>query len=335
MFLITNIIWVINLSEPSHLIRGYEKLTYQFIVMLAVVSAAYLFSYKSIDYTFLGLVLFNSISIIFALKKTGIADSLEDIHTFLVTFGDAQGFMKLLELHDVTFCFGMFALYYIFFDRKRRWGYACVSIFFFLIGLKRIGITAFVVAAFFCLITKLREKAALRNISLLIGFTIMILGFIYIIITYDNIFSQIMNNFGIDTMGRNDLYDFVKDYYYIGVTYKGQGFEFITLLFQNAKYGALNMSKIGALHNGFLTVYIEFGFLGFFIWEGFWLVSHMSWITKFGQEVLRLYLILTIYLFITYLTDNTAFYFYTGIIYRLLPLALAIQFKQEDTREHI
>ena len=57
-------------------------------------------------------------------------------------------------------------------------------------------------------------------------------------------------------MGRNDLYDFVKKFYYIGITYKGQGFEFITLLFQNAEYGTLNMSKIGALHNGFLTVYI-------------------------------------------------------------------------------
>lgn len=131
-------------------------------------------------------------------------------------------------------------------------------------------------------------------------------------------------------MGRNDLYDFVKEFYYIGITYKGQGFEFITLLFQNAEYGTLNMAKIGALHNGFLTVYIEFGFIGFFIWNGFWLLSHMNWISRYGKETLRLYLVLTLYLFITYLTDNTAFYFYTGIIYRLLPLAFALHFRQED-----
>lgn len=330
IFLITNIIWVMNLSEIENILRGYEKFAYQLIVIFAVISACYLFKEKTVDYTFFGFVLFNCISILMALKRTGLAAAIEDIRTFLTTFGDANGFMKLLELHDAAFCFGMFALYYILFDSRKRWGYRFISLFFFLLGFKRIGIAAFMVAILASFLTKRMAKEALRNACLLTGFIIMILGFIYIIITYDDIFSQIMNFFGINTMGRNDLYDFVKKFYYIGITYKGQGFEFITLLFQNAEYGTLNMSKIGALHNGFLTVYIEFGFTGFFIWNGFWLLSHMNWISRYGKETLRLYLVLTLYLFITYLTDNTAFYFYTGIIYRLLPLAFALHFRQED-----
>lgn len=321
LFILSNLIWVINLTDVTNIIRGYEKFAYQLITILAVISACYMFKERAIDLTFFGFVLFNILSIVFAIQKVGIQTAINDFIYFLKTFGAATGFMKYLELHDVTFCFGMFALYYFLVKESNRIPKMLIALFFFGIGYKRIGALAFIVCIVIATILKRKSFEMIKNVSVVAGILIMLLGFIYIIITHADIFNQLMSFFNINTMGRNELAEFIKDYYDIDILYPGRGFEFITVLFQSAKYGTLNMAKIGALHNGYLTVYIEFGFIGFFLWESFWLIWQMIWIRKYSREVLLTYMILTIYLFITYLTDNTAFYFYTCIVYRLIPMA--------------
>ncbi len=124
-------------------------------------------------------------------------------------------------------------------------------------------------------------------------------------------------------MGRNDLFLFINDYYTVSPRFTGRGFEYITLLMRTAQHSYIDMATTGAIHNDYITVFLEFGFFGYFIWTGYWLVWHPLWTERFGHKAVLAQLLVSVYLFVTYLTDNTAFYFSTGIVARLMPMAFA------------
>ena len=335
MFIMTSILYVVQKATVRHIVRGYEKLAFQTLTVLISVAAFYMFGRKAMDYTFYGFVLFYLISIALALVKTGFSGAWSSICLFVTSFGNATGFMKLLELHDAVFAFGMFIIYYLLKGVKKNIIPFCAAVFFFLIGFKRIGIAGVVLALAMYLILRKKPKHVFA-VSLILGGLCMLTGFAYIAVIKYNIFGAVMNRLNLNTMGRVDLYNFINDYYRIGVTYIGKGFEYITLLMQSVKKaGYLNLEHIGALHNGYLTVYIEFGFFGYFLWTGFWLLWNPVWTKRRACCALLAQLLVTAYLFITYITDNTAFYFSTGIVARLLPMVFAQELRKVEPETHM
>ena len=126
-----------------------------------------------------------------------------------------------------------------------------------------------------------------------------------------------MNYFEVDTMGRNEVYGFIEKYYDISLGFLGYGFEYTTVILQQIQQTNPEL-KIGvlALHNNILTVYIELGFLGFWAWIVY------TW-------VFLLFFLSELYIFITYTTDNTLYYYYTSFILRLLPAAYAFHIPYE------
>jgi len=79
-----------------------------------------------------------------------------------------------------------------------------------------------------------------------------------------------------------------------------------------------------ALHNNILTIYIELGFLGFWAWMIYTWVFQVNWmINHWGEKTGMLFFLCEMYIFITYTTDNTLYYFFTSLVLRLMPLAYA------------
>lgn len=324
--LITTFIWIYRIESIDNILRGYEKLGYQIITICVAGSAVYLFGKNSIDYTVDAFIVFSIGAICLALKQTGVDTAIEDIKYFINSFGDATGFMKLLELHDSSFVFGFFILYYLFFEKKSlnismR---LVLCIIFFLVGFKRIAITALSITILlgFC-ISKIKDLRIKSNVITVGGISICILGFLYIIAVRFELFQLITNEMEINTMGRNELYQFMEPYYKISPLFVGRGFEFITQLFKTETHETLNLARIGALHNGYLTQYIELGFFGFWYWIGYRCIFMMNYIQKYGIRTKLLYFICMLYISITYLTDNTAWYFFTSIALVLIPMAYA------------
>ncbi len=71
-----------------------------------------------------------------------------------------------------------------------------------------------------------------------------------------------------------------------------------------------NMATIKALHNDFMKLYIDLGFSGFIVWCSYWLMYiPRKLIKRFDPEVSYSCLLIIIYSFITYMTDNTEGYF--------------------------
>ena len=331
--LITTFIWIYRTESVSNIMRGYEKLVYQVITVCVAGAAVYLFGKKSIDYTVDAFILFNLGAICLSLKQTGIEQAVKDINYFISSLGDAEGFMKLLELHDSSFVFGLFILYYVFFERKNLNTIfrLMLCLVFFIIGFKRIAIAAlFVVIIYTCILNGIKDKRLKSMVISISGIIICILGFLYIIGVRFELFQLITNKMEINTMGRNELYHFIEPYYDISLLYVGRGFEFITQLFKIETHETLNLARIGALHNGYLTQYIELGFLGFWYWIGFRCTYVLNWMKKYGIQTKQLYFICILYLSITYLTDNTAWYFFTSTVFALIPMAYAYEQNRKD-----
>ncbi|MCR4622153.1 MAG: O-antigen ligase family protein [Clostridiales bacterium] len=319
MFVMTSLIYFVQGADRALIMRGYEKLAFQAFTVFITISAFYIFGQKAVDHTFWGFVLFYVINIIFALFRYGITPALHSIRDFIVSFGQANGFMKALELHDAVFAFGVFIIYYYLEGVKKHPVKFALAVLFFLLGFKRIGALAILVALPLGSLLK-RYIRDLKKAGLILGVTIVLAGFAYIAFVKLGGFSALTRLLGINSMGRDAIYDFVEDCYTLSPSFLGRGFEYITQLFKNSTHPSLNLANIAAVHNSYLTVFIEFGFFGYFLWTGYWLVWHHGWTARFGKKVMLAQLLVSVYLFVTYLTDNTSFYFSTGLVARLMPM---------------
>ena len=320
-------LWIVNLESIDFIFRGISKFVYQFLVLLVIFSGVYLFGERAIHATFYGLALANAVIMFINLNKFGLPASVESIMDLFRGAEAQQGFAKSMEIHEVTFTFGFFVIYFIFFAKHTRERIADIAIaaFFFMLGWKRIAFAALPVAILAAVIMGLMSPKTRRRFMMVVAWGFVIFSFVYVVATRTGIFEYVTNTLEIDTMGRNEVYSYIEKYYDISLTFIGYGFEYTTVVLQrimltepNAHLGVL------ALHNNILTEYIELGFVGFWAWLLYTWVFQLRWMLRhWGEKVAMLFFLSEMYIFITYMTDNTLYYYYTSMTLRLMPMAYA------------
>ena len=324
-------IFVSNKAEMSWIKTGTVKALYQVITVLVAVCAVYLFGKRAVDYTFYGFVAFNVLSIFLAAKDTGsVSEIVSSINHFISSGGDAVGFMKHLELHDVTFSFGIFMIHYFMCglrDKTIRKHFFVATAFFFL-GYKRIGIGAAALSILiYIVMTNGSQKRAVALGRLFMwGFAIS--GFLFIVLVRYGVFQETMDALRIDMSGRKNLYEYMQNFYSISPLFKGYGLESVKFILAQAgdlKINETYISRLSAVHNDYLRMYIELGFWGFLLWEGYIFVWLPERLKRYGKETYISYIAITIYLAFTYFTDNTAMFFLVSIVYRLVPMHFAVK----------
>ena len=142
--LVSMYIWITDFSKVASISRAGQKILFQTITIIYAVFMCYLFEDRAINYLFFSMCATNTAIILLEMPKYGIKESIASVVTCLVTFGEAEGFVRALEIHDITFLFGQFFIYYVMFapkstaseKRLRRAG-MILSLFFILLGLKR------------------------------------------------------------------------------------------------------------------------------------------------------------------------------------------------------
>lgn len=218
----------------------------------------------------------------------------------------------------MTFLEGIFVLYYLFFSpketkqqRTRNWVLA---------GMKRILLPALVVSAFY--IWVLRRSHAKEKLIMLTGVAWVTLFWVYLYLVHTGAISRLLNAVGINMMGRDYIWSLAKDYYQFsaylhraGVRGGGRhGHRFYEIGLIDVAY---------PLHNDILKVFVELGFPGLCFWCAFlYLILPWYWTKRYGPEAGILYFAILNPLSMTYLTDNTAFYFWCTMGLRMIPLAV-------------
>ena len=332
--LVSLYIWITDLSQAASVSRAGQKILFQTIIIVYCVFMCYLFEDRAVNYMFFGMCAANTAIILLEMPKYGFQESVSSVVTCLVTFGEAEGFVRALEIHDITFLFGQFFIYYMMFAPKgtkpekriRRLG-VILSIFFMLVGLKRSVLPAVILV---CVIVKLiRKTRKPGKLVMAAGISLFLFFFLYLYLTRSGILVSFLESLGIDMMGRDILWKLPNDYYELSPFWKGLGFEGVTDLV-NTWYRSGLINHPFPLHNDILKIFIELGALGFTLWAGINYILYPSyWMKQYDTETGLLYMAILAYMSVTYLTDNTAFYFWSCIGLKLIPMSYSYRIREK------
>ena len=333
--LISMFIWITDFSQTGSIVRAGEKIVFQTITILYTVFLCYLLEERAVNWLFFGMCAANAGIALLEMPKYGIAQSVSSVITCLVTFGEAEGFVRALEIHDITFLFGQFFIYYMMFAPKssrkdkriRRLGIA-LSIFFILLGLKRSVLPAVFVVCIYVKLLRFAKKPG--KFLLATGIGLAVFFWFYLYLTRSGILVAFLESLGIDMMGRDVLWSLPNKYYELSLFWKGLGFEAVTdLVNQWHQAGLINRAY--PLHNDILRIFIELGALGFLLWEGiFYILYPAYWMRRHDMQTGMLYMAVLLYMTVTYLTDNTAFYFWSCIGLRLIPMSYSYRIRKSE-----
>ncbi|MBQ3371755.1 MAG: O-antigen ligase family protein [Oscillospiraceae bacterium] len=324
--LVSMYIWITDFSKAASIGRAGQKILFQTITIIYAVFMCYLLEDRAINYLFFSMCATNTAIMLLEMPKYGFAASVSSVVTCIVTFGEAEGFVRALEIHDITFLFGQFCIYYLMFapktttseKRLRRWG-VILSLFFMLVGLKRSTLPAVLLVCVYIKLLRMTRKPG--KLILATGIGLFLFSYLYLYLTRSGILVAFLESLGIDMMGRDVLWSLPNKYYTLSPFWKGLGFEGVTDLV-NTWYKEGLINRAYPLHNDFLKIFIELGAVGFTLWAGInYILYPAYWMMRYDTETGMLYMAILAYMTVTYLTDNTAFYFWSCIGLRLIPMS--------------
>ena len=333
--LISMYIWITDFSQTSSISRAGQKILYQTITIVYAVFMCYLFEEKAVHYLFFSMCAANTSIMLLEMPKYGFVESITSVVKCIVTFGEAEGFVRALEIHDITFLFGQFFIYYMMFapngtkaEKRLKWCCVLLSAFFLLVGLKRSTLPAVLLVCLYVLL--LRRMRTPRKLILATGIGLFLFFYLYLYLTRSGILVSFLESLGIDMMGRDVLWSLPNDYYTLSPLWKGLGFEGVTELV-NMWYREGLINRAYPLHNDILKIFIELGAFGFTLWAGInYIVYPNYWMKKHNSETGLLYMAILAYMTVTYLTDNTAFYFWCSIGLKLIPMSYSYRIQKAE-----
>ena len=329
-------IWLVDFQSLNYISRGCSSVLYHIISLFMVCSAVYLFEEKAIEYTLYSMVSANMLIVLYSLKLYGVSAFLSGLILFIKTGGiETTPAIKTLEVHDLTFAFGLYIIYYLTLEtQKKKKLYLIPVLICYGLGYKRIGVMGAAAAvAFHMLLCRLKEETQKKIISAAAVSSVG-LCFLYVYIIRSEWFNRIVEYFQMDTMGRKELYDYFKNIYEFSPKFMGNGLghvtRYISILTEEG-VGIFGKHVFGGMHNDIVTLYIELGFWGFAFWAWYNLRFRIKWIMEqYGLKIARPLIYGTIYTFVTYATDNTVFYCYINTLFMLLPMAYALKIRHEE-----
>lgn len=329
------IIWILNFSNSDSMIQGVSKIIFQTIAVFCAISTVYLFGSKAIDYFAIGLCITNALIMLLEIPNYGISESINSLITCIKTFGDVEGYARALEIHDLTFVFGQLVIYYAAFaptdtkpEKKKRLLLFLLCTFFFIVGMKRIAIPAVVLIVLVAALFK--NKKINFTVYIFLGLAWIAFFFVYIYLARTGKINDVMKAIGLNGMGREYLWQMASKEYTFSVTYLGKGFEYVDSIVAKWYEGGL-INHPYPFHNDILKVFVELGFPGFIFWSvSQYIVIPIFWSKFAGEKVAFLYFCELSYMTATYLTDNTAFYFWSTISLRLIVMCYVFVVKEKE-----
>lgn len=310
------VIWIVDFQTTDYMIRGTQNIIYMLTNILYLCAAFYLFGKKAVYYTFYAMCMANMAVFIEVGMSDGFGLLFKQYFVLLTSFANVTGdTIRKMELHDMVFGWGPMIIYFVMARGEKFWKrMACmaVSVFFFTLGLKRIGAAAVVLAILLGFLYMKLKTVNKRRLYIIFPLVFIVLAFGYVVTVKTGVFVDFVDKLGINLLGRESIFMSYDNYYEISPTFIGNGIRFIY------NHGVTE-GDIGAIHNVFLELYIEVGFVMWFIWMWYDLRYRAKWMAKrYTYDSAGFLFAVCIYVFITYMTDNTFFYFPINVTYRLL-----------------
>ena len=327
-------IWISESQTFDYILRGSLNIFYMVTNILFAAAAVYLFGGNAMLLTLIGMALANMLVALEVIAWASIGTFISEYIRLLVTFADDTGrAMRAMELHDMVYGWGVCALYYIIHKEKnvkKQVFCLLVSWLFFTMGFKRIAVPAVVGAAMLYIVLCLWKPKHLRALANIVALATGGGIFFYLWFIKSGNFVKLANELEINLMYRDIIYTYFSDFFELVPTYIGRGIRFIyTYCTEDPSYHL----AVTALHNVYMETYIEVGFWCWWIW----ILHEIGGIAhriqkRFNAECASAMLAMSVYVFLTFLTDNTTFYYPINVMYRMTIMTWCYETMR---REHI
>ena len=240
---------------------------------------------------------------------------------------------RLLEVHEVTFVFGILIVYLLisnFFVKKtikKRW--ITLLVIFCLLGFKRILLVAMLLGLiiYFCL---QKRKKSISILVMAVLVIVVSLVWVFLCSSWD-LLTGLSIKFGIDLAGRNWIYSNFYPYYEFSLSYVGAGVGYVQEMIYSMTTMVLGGHSIG-LHNEYMRLFIELGYVPYIIYFAIvWPISIKILQHKIGYKTALEYFVLWIVTAICIATDNLLTYPNFMMSFWLI-LIIVISETQEDSK---
>ena len=194
--------------------------------------------------------------------------------------------------------------------------------------MKRIAIAAVILPLVLILpYLKMGDKAR-RVYGAILGYGGILLAFLYLWSIKAGVFYDIVDALGINVMSRDAFYARYSSFYELAPSFLGLGVRFV-YRYEEAVEGVVHQ-----LHNIFLQMYIEVGFWTWFAWLWYEIRFRIYAIGKrVGFQGAIFLLVSTIYMWTTFTTDNTLYYWPPNVAYMYLSLLWVEKTIREKSRK--
>ena len=312
-------VWFMETVDTGVISRGLSS-SFVFTNMLSFALGAgamlYIFGKRGLWYNLIAILIANMLMLLTIIAKNGLAGFLSEFVTLVVTFADETGDIIIqAEIHELAFCIGAYMIYMLYKPKKDIIFLILflISSFCFLCALKRIAIIAIVIALalgyFLKFISRYSKKTAGKLVTFL-TIVVVLLLIAYIALIKADAF-ELLEEAGINTSGRVEIYNAVDKFYEFHPGFLGNGIGFLT-------YQLNTFMKVGvaSVHNDFLQHFIDLGFWGYIIWLLSITLVRVRYFGRNGNiEDAIITFMLTVYLIIVSTTDNTMNYpLLTGVL---------------------
>ena len=272
MVTVSLLIWSLERTDVHMITRG---LSYYLIAFnqatsaFAAVSFLYLFGERGIWYNLVAILCANLLMIATIMLENGVGPYLSELWTLIRTFaGETGPIIVQAEIHELAFCLGAYLVYML--TRPGRsvpfLALLVLSAFCFLSAFKRIALASIAVSVGAGWLLRLLERRGRGRTALRIAHVVALLllaaMFAYIALVKLGVFSW-MEETGLDTMGRADVYEAVDGLYEVSPAFLGNGMGYLTYQIGETDHFDL---AVDTIHNDILQMYIDLGFWGFAVW---------------------------------------------------------------------
>lgn len=316
-------IWLMGTVDVGVISRGLSSsFIYTNMLSFALGSGAllYVFGNRGVWYNLIAILIANMLMIVTIIAQNGLGIFLSEFVTLLVTFADVTGDVIVqAEIHELAFCLGAYLIYMLYKPKKNIAFFILLFLtaFCFLAALKRIAIIAIAVALMLGytlkFIARFNKKTAGR-LAIIFSIIVVVILIGYIALIKANVFA-LLEQVGINTSGRVQIYNAVDEFYEFHPGFLGNGIGFLT-------YQLNEFMSVGvvAVHNDFLQHFIDLGFWGYIAWIVSIILIRVLYFGRKGNiDNAILTFMLSLYLIIVSSTDNTMNYpLLTGVLAMLM-----------------
>ena len=282
------------------------------INIMFVFSSLRIFKERTLNNSIVALFIVFAVVVVNAILNYGPFIIFTQLFQIITTLNSIN---NPFEISDCTFAAGLVWLVYWFYGKKKtkkEHRHLAICALFIVLGLKRIQILSLLLVIVVGLFLKSSKSKAFKNTVMnIVSFGVIVVACIYIRLINNDV---LLSGWTSLDMGRYHLYSFINNFFDFDIRFLGHGYGF------SNKFVELNTNfSITVLHSDILRMFVELGFIGFFIWLVYYLFLARKKIERnYGIEYSYIFFFMTIYLVITYFTDNTVNYFATQYFYCIL-----------------